>query len=326
MLKKSRKYLLLLLLASVLLLVFFPGCGATTSAEEATSTTASITTTTSSTPASNLSQAQLQQIVTNSIHAVKSAGSYSYNMNMNMGMEITGGSTPGAIAASMNSTGTADVTAREMQMHFDMTVSEDTTSETEGFPQNISAEMYLMPEALYMKINIPVIGEQWVKMPVSDEVKNEFDLNIVDEQLNLLESSIELQFLGYETIDGSECYVIKVVPDLTKLMEWVNQQQVLGKELNPEEITDIPDVFKELDYTIWISRDSKLTKKIIANVLIDVDAGQLGTTQSDFDEMTVNIDLEMLMYNYNETVSIVLPDEAQNAIEIPTGTSSSIIK
>jgi uncharacterized protein YkvS len=76
-------------------------------------------------------------------------------------------------------------------------------------------------------------------------------------------------------------------------------------------------MFKEFSYVTWIAKDSKLIKKMSAAMLMEIKAGQAGVTESDFDSMSMDIDLDMIMKNYNDPVSIVLPEEAKQAIEIP---------
>jgi len=166
-------------------------------------------------------------------------------------------------------------------------------------------------------MNIPEMGEHWMKMSLSEELKEEFDLNMVDQQLMPLESPVEIELTGYEIFDGSECYVLNIVPDMPSLIQWLGQHKMVNMEVDWESMEAIADAFKELSYVCWIAKDSKLMKRLKADMLMEITGEQTGFPDSDFDKMTMDMSTDMAMFDYNEPVSIVLPDEAKNAMEMP---------
>lgn len=307
---KVKKVMILPLLLIVLLGLLVTGCGEKEAGEETNAPAAE-------TPsAQGLSQEELQQILTDSMLAVKNASTYTYTLDMNMSMEATGGSEPGKVDVTMKSSGVTDMVAKEMQMNFKISLDENTIGHEEGL-QNISAEMYMMSDSFYMKMDIPGMGKQWMKMPFSEELKKAYNLDMVNEQLKLFESPAQTEFVRYETFDGSECYVLKIIPNMESMKQWFDQQQMTSTALNWDQVTNLMDMFKELSYITWIAKDTKLMKRMSITVLMEMNAEQFGATESDFDNMSMDVDMDMIMQNYNEPVSIILPEEAANAMEMP---------
>ncbi len=258
----------------------------------------------------------LSQILSDSMLAMKNVNSYKYSMDMDMTMEATGGSSPGKITSTMESSGVADLAAKKMKLDFEMSLGGIALSDQPGdMPQDISAEIYMIVDTLYMKMDVPGMGEQWVKTSLTEEMKQAYNLDTVDQQLMPLESATQIEFVKYESVDGSECYVLKIVPNLESMMEWLEQQQMTGA-LNLSEVGNLQDIFKELSYITWIAKDTKLIKKLDINMVMEMNAAEFGTSDSDFDKMTLDLDLKMEIKDYNEPVSITLPEEAENAVEM----------
>ncbi len=300
-----------LLLISVLLLLLVPGC----KEKEATEPTATLT----PTATGELSQEQMQQILADTMLAVKNAKSYKSDINMTMDMEATGGAQAGKVNVVMTTIATYDQENKNMQMSMNMNMDMETDidmSEMEEDMQNISMEMYLFEENMYMKMDMPMIGEQWVKMPANEQMMAAYDIDMVSQQLEMLEGPGRIEFLRYEAVDGADCYVFKIVPDMKKIMEWVGQQRTTGTEIPLDNIADIADIFKDISYFVWITRDGGLMKKMDASLLMEFNAEQFGAKDGDFDSMKMKMDMGMRMYDYNKPVAIVLPEEAKDAIDM----------
>jgi len=304
--KFMRMILISLLLASVFSMVFVLGCEEEAAPEEP-EPTAEI---------SEISQQQLQQILLDSMLALKDVESYKMKIDMDMTMNISGGPEEGTADMIMAMEGAIDQVNMEMQMTMNMSMNM-VGADVEESLQDMSMEMYMVTDSMYMKMDIPELGEQWIKMPLSKKMMEAYNFNMVDQQLALLESPGEVTLLRYESIDDSECYVIHLVPDLEKIIDWLDQQQMTEMELAWEELSMLSDIFKELTYICWIAKDTKYMKKMTANMLMEMSADDFTEMEDDFGTMTMGTNMDMIMYDHNKTVSIVLPDEAENAMEMP---------
>jgi len=259
----------------------------------------------------DLTQQELEQVMTGSLAAYNDASSYAFAFSMDMSIEAIGGSSPGTMDITMRGEGEADIDSNTMYMDLEMSLSQDFEG-MEG-SQDVSAEIYMLTDWMYMYLDVPDLGQQWVKTPVTDEVKESYNLNMVDQQLAPLESMGEVKFLRYESVDGSQCYVLDVTLDIDAMKDWFEAQQ-MAPEGDWE--TLMGDMFNELSYIVWVDVDTNLLKKM--NMVMDVDmtAEMVGATEEDFDSMTMYAEVEMTMGDYNEPVTIDLPDEAQDAIDM----------
>lgn len=287
-----------LLLAIILVLLAFPGCGGkggglfqTTSGE--------------------LSDQELQQVITDAMSAVRGATSYAFSLDMDMNAEATGGTQAGKMGMNLKSNGKTDITADNVYMDMDMSVEQ----EGQG-SQSVSAEMYMFTDWLYMNLKMSGVGEGWVKTPVNEATKQDYNLDVVGEQLAPLESMGKIGFVKYESVDGSQCYVLQVVPDLQAMKEWLDEEQLTAGSFDWSQVENLGDIFKEIYYTLWVAKDTKLIKKMQLAMSMELTAAQAGVTESDFDKMTMDIAMSMALKDFNKPVSIILPDEAKDAEEM----------
>jgi hypothetical protein len=303
---KSKKYIVLPVLLAVLLLGL--GC----KAKETTVTTAPATASTS-----EFTQEQMQQIFAESINATRNAQTFKCDMELTSDMNITGGAEAGNSNVSMNATGVYDQAGKKMHTNVDINLntSMNVTGMEKG-GQAIAVDMYVVENTMYVKTNLPLLGDQWLKVPANAKTSEVYNPNMVGEQLKMLESPAEIKFLRYETVDGSDCYVFQVVPDIPKIVDWLGQQQMSGTGFDPQKIKNIADAFKNISFDVWIARDSELVKKVDGNLLIDYTADESGSSGA-FDNIKMNLTAGMRLYDYNIPVTIELPSEALNAIELP---------
>ena len=327
---KSIKIILLpLLILAALSLLAIPGCGeketpaaTTASAAPTTATTAPATTpaapatvTTKTTAATAPGQPELQQVLTNSVAAMKKVSTYRFVMNMGIKMDITGGSEAGKMNMTSTIGGDINQTTREMIMVMNMSLNMNTKTAA-PVSQNLSLQMYVLADKLYLNMDMPPLGKQWLKMPFSEQLKEAYNLNAVEQQLAPLESVKDLKFLRYETFDGSDCYVLTVTPDMQKILSWVGKD--LPAELNTDNLEQISKMFKNLSYTLWIARDSGLIKNMDVAMRLEMSPDQFASGKAtDFQNLTMDVMMTMKMFDHNKPVSIVLPPEAKNALEIP---------
>jgi len=306
MLKRVKIIVLPLLLAVIFAVLSLSGCGGNGAESDGTGAGGA------------LNEQQAKQLVSDSMVAMKNVDSYLFSMDMKMTMEATGGSTPGKISATMKTDGAADIAAKKMKMGFEMSLDEITfEDQPEDIPKNVSAEMYMIEETLYMKMDMPEIGEQWVKMPFTEEMKKAYNLDMVEQQMTPLETASEIEFVKSEKVDGSDCYVLKIVPDMASMKDWFESQQMTSGAFDWSELENLQDVFKELSYTVWIAKDSKLMRKMNIDMLMEMNTEQFGAGDNEFDKMKMDINMEMKIGNLNEPVSIDLPEEAKDAPEMP---------
>jgi hypothetical protein len=305
--KATRIILLPLLLTIILALSSIYGCtggviqSGTSAAPGATGET-------------SLSQQQLEQIIADSLTTFKSLNTYKFNMNMDMSMTASGGKEPGEMTIKTKADGAMDTSSQ--QMHMNMSMSMEGGPEVQVGPQEMAYELYVLSDYIYMNFNVAGMGNQWLKMPVTDEVSAKFGLNLASQQMGPLESPVKIECLRSESVDGIDCYVISVTPNLEKMGQWLMENQRTTEGIDWGNMVKISDMFKKMEYVCYVAKDSNYLLKMVSNMVFEFNSEQAGLGAGEFDKMTMEISADMKLYDHNQPLSITLPDEAANAMEV----------
>ena len=258
-----------------------------------------------------LTQEELEQIVADAAIATEGVDTTRFDMNMLMVMDMIAEGEPVRMTIGVDGTGAVDNTGREMRMIMDMDMDIPELGE-----QEMATDVYVVGGWMYMKLDVPVIGEQWMKMALTEEIWQ--SQSQVDPQIELLVSATEVRLLGSENIRGVPCYVVEIVPEMGILGNLLSQQQgMTGMEGIDLGQLNLADLFKEMSVKVWIAEDSHFLAKSEINVLIEVSAGDVGGAEGDFEEITLDMTVGMELYDYNQGVSIELPEAALQAVEMP---------
>ncbi|MCL0032776.1 hypothetical protein M1N06_03325 [Peptococcaceae bacterium] len=188
---------------------------------------------------------------------------------------------------------------------------------------NTLMEMYLIDNIMYSKTEMK-IGEdtimpaEWVKMEMPQDYYSTMG---IDAYVQILKTS-QIEFLPDEKVNGTECYVVKLTPDIEKFQEIImNQMNVFGADMFGTEMptqdmedSNLSQMFKNLDITYWIAKDTFYPVKEHANMTIVLNPETLNTPDMPGNfEMKMDIEMTSTYHSYNEPVTIELPEEAKNA-------------
>jgi hypothetical protein len=308
--KKIHIIILPAILVSILAIFSFFGCGGGGTAQNGTNTIPAEGIT-----VGDLNQQQLAQILADSVANYDKLTTYKFDMTMDMLMDVTGGTQSGKVTMNTKTNGAAKVAANEMQMNTEMTISMEGAGEQDS-SESISYEVYQMADWLYMKLSVPGVGEQWMKLPATDTAKETFNMNPIDQQLGPLDSPVKIEYLRSEVVDGIDCHVLAVTPDMQALAEWLTAQETGGEDTDWQDLVNYSDVFKEFSYVCYVTKETNYLKRLIVNMVMEYTAEEAGESPETFDKMTMNISMDMNMYDHNKPFSITLPDEAANATEV----------
>jgi len=233
-----------------------------------------------------LTPEQIEQIVIAAVNAVAGAETYKYDMDMFMTETAVGGTDPWSRTTLANTTGVIDNTNHEMQMSMDMTMNVPGQDE-----QQMQMEIYIVDEWVYTKTSM---DEQWSKTELTPEI---WETQKQAEQLiELLKAAKEVKFLGTEGVDGIQCYVFDIIPDMEKVAE---QWSTLS--------------IREL-----VAEDGLFLTKASRHTLMELSPEDVGATEEDFEKWSIDTTVEVLAHDYNQPVSVELPPEALEAPEVAT--------
>ena len=121
--------------------------------------------------------------------------------------------------------------------------------------------------------------------------------------------------LDDETINGKNCYVFQVDPDMAALLQWM-QSQSSGADVLENINTDM---FKTTSLKLWIDKESLLPQKENINMVIEMTPDDLGISgdEADDGEMSMTMSGDVVYTEYNQSMTFELPAAAQNAQEVP---------
>jgi hypothetical protein len=237
----------------------------------------------------------VEEIADAAVAAYAGLDTYRFDMDMTMEMDVTGGddTVDGTVAVEMNSA-SDKVNQRAYR---NMQVSADIPPAMEG-----EVEMYTMDDYAYLRTSMPAEPPTWLKWEICLPCGGKEKLDIVGQQADLLEDSIEVEVIDTDTLDATECYVLEVRPELEKLWEWMKEQYGIGERL-PDLESDLNEVISDVSINQWIAKDTYYTLKST----IDITLTSLA--------WTLDITATVVVYDVNQPVNIELPPEAEDAEE-----------
>jgi len=255
-----------------------------------------------------------QEIVDGTTQALDDIRAYEFEMDMTIDMagEAEGETFEATIEIDYG--GALDLDNRQMRM--DMTASVVVPGEDEI---EMEMEAYLIDSTGYMMTDVPETGPVWEKEEVSETDWEEIieALTLAEPHLELLEAA-EVEVIGSEKVKGVDCYVLRVTPDMEQLWETVMRQATLGfaEGIGLPELTE--EILDEASYSFsvkqWVAKDTYFLMKVEIDMAIELTAEAMGVEAG---EMSIDSAMTMLAYNYNQPVSIELPPEAEDAVEVP---------
>jgi hypothetical protein len=179
--------------------------------------------------------------------------------------------------------------------------------------QSMPMELYMVEGAIYTKIGIPGQGDQWIKMKLDDEMWKQQDQ--LAQQMEFLKTAGNVTLAGEETVDGIASYVLVIDPDMKALADWfMSQQQSSVLDLSQ---LDLSKMFKSFSIKEWIAKDTYLPVKAEVIVLLEIKPEDVGAPADELEKLTMEMKMTEKFLDYNKPVTIVLPEEARNAQEMP---------
>jgi hypothetical protein len=266
---------------------------------------------------SGLSQSQLASILATAVNKHQGLNTYKYTMDMLTITEIIGGSQAGKITMDAVVSGASNAAAQEQYMKMETTIqSEGNINDSPPFLQNLIQEFYLLPDWLYVKLDVTDLGVMWGKSVVTNKIKQTYNLDNVDKQIDALESPDRIEYLRSEKVNGVDCFVLSVTPNDAALVNWLSQQNTGTMEPNWEQLGQMAQAIKSLNYTCYVTKDSYILVRMVVKIQMEFEPEMIGAGPSEFDIMASDMDIDLLIYDQDISWNIVLPDDAAYAILI----------
>jgi hypothetical protein len=283
---------------------------------------------------------------------------YKYDMNMNMTMTTemlmgneTNATEPEVMVMVVNRSGVVDNINKSMMMAMSMCMNmsgimeANTSEDTNGnISENVSLDMpetifveierYIINNTMYTKMDLSAILPNfsfWLKSEMTEEDWESEDL--LGQQMELLNCS-NVTLLDDAEVKGVDCYVLKIVPDSEKFWKILMDQSLMNHPLVGQfemgkKLQNLSDVANQsimnISMSLWIAKDTMFVMKSEA-------AMDMMMSPDTEEEAKVAMDYELVFYDYNVPVTIVLPPEAEAAIDtgdllnmLPGGNETDIL-
>jgi hypothetical protein len=168
-------------------------------------------------------------------------------------------------------------------------------------------------------------GNPWEKSRLTD------DTWTVESQISyyieLLKTASQANLLGSENIDGVDCYILTLTPSTNAIVDWVISQgqpagPAIGVMFGGGISVERADAYQGGSVKLWIDKDSYLPLKAEINAVFDgfVGGGAHPATGEPYVPTTGHVnssfDAQVTFSDYNQPVSIQLPQDALNAQEV----------
>jgi len=242
---------------------------------------------------------------------------YKFDMAVTMKMLLSNETNSTEMTTLSNGRGVLDVVDKKMKLNMNTSME---SSETAKVPGPMEMEMYLINNTMYTKMDmgIPGLPPQWTKMemPVGYE-ESWASQNQLEQQMELLDIS-EVELLADEELNGVDCYVLKIVPDMEKFWNSTMAAVMARSTQGLAPGIDLQKILKSMSTTEWIAKDTMYPMKTQMEIRLVVRSEDLAIPDmAEKFTMTADEKVEMLFYDYNQPVSIELPEAAEAAAEPP---------
>ena len=268
----------------------------------------------------------VDEVVANVAVALQELTTWRVDLGMDMDFEASGPE-GGHVTWSMKKRSAIDLPDRGMEMDMSISVV------APGEEMEMQTALYLTGDTLYVRTNTPGMEQQWTKETLSDAEIEALWETLASTlfpglQADLLEA-FQLEVRGVREEGGVSCYLLEGSPDMQALFKRPSGAVVedddlyaltvfgglmrlgLGMGMDPTQALPfgVSEMLQDTRFSYWIARDSYnlVHSEMRATVSIEVE----GT------EVEGDIEITSWFYSYGEEVSIDLPPEAEEAMEMP---------
>ncbi len=252
-----------------------------------------------------LSADEIVEGVTQSLYEIDT---YQYDMSVTIDIVGVVDDEEGELTFSIDSNGTVDNVNRRMWIETELAILMVLPEEDEMV---VGMEIYLIGNDAYTLIEVEDETPLWLKerMPIGgwDEITK------LDTDVAILEEA-EVAVVGSEQIRGIDCYVLEIIPSEERLLDATTQGASIAEEqflaIFIEELTG--ELIEDASVKQWIEKDTSFLAKTEITMSGEVSPSVIGDEGEGM--LTINMTVTSLIFNYNESVNIELPTEAEDAI------------
>lgn len=180
-------------------------------------------------------------------------------------------------------------------------------------PINADADIYVVDNYTYMQTSMMGMQQGWTKQALPE---NFWQSLATDNFQTALLNSVEAEYVKEDKINGVTCYVLDLTPDVSQLQQMLQGMfaNQTGDQGSQTKLPNLKDLIKDMSFKVWVAKDTSFLTQAKIELTVNITPEALGQPANG-DSLTVTVNLTMNASNFNQSVSIQLPAEAQNATE-----------
>jgi len=250
-----------------------------------------------------------QEIVDGAVESFDNISTYQFEMDMTM--YTTGEAVGEAIehTVTMVNSGTLDLENQQMKTDLSMDAGDEM----------MRVESYIIDGMVYAKPEAPGEEPGWIKSEAPAEYWEMMTaVSGIKNYIELLKTA-QVKVIGSEQVNGVDCYILQLTPEMAELYQTamnpvggVGQAGMLAPV--PEELLE--DMFRSFSVKEWVAKDTYLLMKAEIDMAIETTPEFKDYLGEEVD-VSIDVTISFLAYNYNQPVTIVVPEEALEASEMP---------
>ena len=250
----------------------------------------------------------VEEIADKSIITVAKLQSFKFNMDFTMSSDFSFGTQTGTMTIQQTATGSVDITNKQVATNANVVLQIPGQAQ-----QNATAEIYILNGWIYTGTTPTVGTEQWSKMALTDEMWSAESQ--ISSMSDFLTNHINLELVGTEIVNGVDCYIFSINPDMKSLISWIEgQMQSEQANVNLND-ADFSQMLKDFTVKEWVAKDSYLPIKQQIGVTLNIPSIQT-TSSTPGTPMSMYMNATLTYSDYGQHVNVQLPPEALNAKEI----------
>jgi uncharacterized protein (UPF0333 family) len=280
---KGRSFLLILVLLAVLALV---GCGS---------------------PETKVSA---DKVVQDALAA--QAGSSSYRMVITLDASAQGTMSGSALNATLSGNVDCLFDQANKKMKGQAEADINVTGE-QPMAFTAEADVYVVDNYTYMQATVMGMSQEWTKQALPADFWQSL---ASDNFQTALLTSVEAKYVKETKVNGVSCYELDLTPNVSQLQAML-QGMLEEESLTQGEDVQLPNLesfITNLSFKVWIAKDTSYVTKIEIVLSVHITPEALGE-EANGDVFDITLNMTMEASNFNQSVSIELPVEAQNAEE-----------
>jgi len=172
---------------------------------------------------------------------------------------------------------------------------------------DVTTESYLIYNVMYTKSYTAETTTTWTKQKFTEGSWE--TLNQMAQQMDMLKSA-PVELLGSEQLDGIDCYVLSITPDMAEMYQTM-MQNISGTGKWLSKIFDFKEMIKNASMTMLVAKDTFFVMKDEMKMTLVLNQESMHLPLGDTNlEMKMDYEIVTRDYDHNKPVTITPPTEA----------------